>query len=184
AALTAAYVAPRTETEEKLAHIWQELLGVEKVGVEDNFFELGGHSLLATRLLSMIRKSLQAELQIKDIFTYPSIAALADQLLTRGSGRLLPAIVPAKREGKLPLSFSQERLWFIDQLQGSSHYHLPAVFRLQGALDVEGLQASFRQILERHESLRTVFLQEEGEACQQIMDAAHWQMGYSEAPAQ
>ncbi|WP_225000434.1 condensation domain-containing protein, partial [Cesiribacter sp. SM1] len=84
----------------------------------------------------------------------------------------------------IPLSFSQERLWFIDQLQGSSHYHLPAVFRLQGALDVEGLQASFRQILERHESLRTVFLQEEGEACQQIMDAAHWQMGYSEAPAQ
>ncbi|RDV11082.1 amino acid adenylation domain-containing protein, partial [Pontibacter diazotrophicus] len=178
-ALTSSYVAPRTETEEKLAKIWQELLQVEKVGVEDNFFELGGHSLLATRLVSSVRKVFQTELQIKDIFAYPTIAGIAELLASNKLARVLPAITafPHDTNDKLPLSFSQERLWFIDQLQGSSHYHLPAVFRLTGELDVAGLEDAFRQIVKRHEALRTVFLQEEGQAYQQVLDA-DWQLSH------
>ncbi|RDV11083.1 amino acid adenylation domain-containing protein, partial [Pontibacter diazotrophicus] len=181
-ALTNSYVAPRTETEEKLVAIWQELLQVERVGVEDNFFELGGHSLLATRLQSMVRKALEAELQIKDVFAFPTIAALAQQIASSSSTAVLPAIVPFDRSEveKIPLSFSQERLWFIDRLQGSSHYHLPAVFRLKGDVDVAGLENAFRRIVERHEALRTVITEEEGQGFQKAIDAGQWQMTYLE----
>ncbi|WP_224997020.1 non-ribosomal peptide synthetase, partial [Cesiribacter sp. SM1] len=169
------YVAPRNDTEEQLVAIWQELLGLGHIGVEDNFFELGGHSLLATRLLSILRNRFQLELQVKDIFAHPTIASLAGELLLKGRGNVLPSIVPANRTGRLPLSFSQERLWFIDQLQGSTHYHLPAVYRLRGNLNKEALSAAFRQIISRHEVLRTVIRQEEGKGYQQVLDI-DWQL--------
>ncbi|WP_162052138.1 non-ribosomal peptide synthetase [Pontibacter pamirensis] len=175
--LTNIFVAPRNETEEKLANIWQDLLQVERVGVEDNFFELGGHSLLATRFVSSVRREFNSELQIKDVFSNPTIAGLAEQIGVNKSSSLLPPItaVPRDADDKLPLSFSQERLWFIDQLQGSSHYHMPAVFRLTGQVDVPGLEASFRRIVERHEALRTVFRQDDGQAYQQVIEA-DWQL--------
>ncbi|WP_225000435.1 non-ribosomal peptide synthetase, partial [Cesiribacter sp. SM1] len=185
AALTAAYVAPRTETEEKLAHIWQELLGVEKVGVEDNFFELGGHSLLATQMVSSVRKNFKSELQIKDVFANPTLKEVAKQLQLGNVSPLLPPIVavPHDQEAKLPLSYSQERLWFLDQLYGSTHYHLPAVFRLQGKLDAAGFEEDFRKIVERHEALRTVFIQHDSVAYQQVMDAGDWELNYVDADA-
>ncbi|RDV12934.1 amino acid adenylation domain-containing protein, partial [Pontibacter diazotrophicus] len=177
--LTNSYVAPSNETEEKLAAIWQNLLQVERVGIEDNFFELGGHSLLATRLVSLVRKTLLSELQIKDVFSHPTIAALAKQVTSKKSSKLLPAIaaVPHSADDKLPLSFSQERLWFIDQLEGSSHYHLPAAFRLRGDLDVKSLSLSLRKIVQRHEVLRTVIRQDVGRAYQQVLEE-EWHLSY------
>ncbi|HEX8350793.1 MAG TPA: condensation domain-containing protein, partial [Hymenobacter sp.] len=172
-----AYQAPRNETEATLVQIWQELLHLEQVGVNDNFFELGGHSLLAIQLVSAIRQSLRVEVPIKTIFTYPTIAGLAGHLLPNESGVMLLPILPGNRTGKLPLSFAQERLWFIDQLQGSTHYHLPAVLRLVGELDVQALSQSFGRLVERHEVLRTVIRQVDGQAYQQILPA-DWRLDY------
>ncbi|MEL6560504.1 MAG: amino acid adenylation domain-containing protein, partial [Bacteroidota bacterium] len=126
--LTKEYVAPETETEVQLAEIWQDLLGIEKVGVKDDFFEMGGHSLLATRLVSIIRRELQVELAIRDVFTNTTINNLATHIDAQNKGSLLPEVVAQDRPEKIPLSFSQERLWFLDQLQGSVEYNMP--FRL------------------------------------------------------
>ena len=128
------YAAPRNETEQQLAAIWQELLGVERVGINDNFFEIGGHSLLAMRVVSAIRKELNVELTIRDLFVYPNIASLGVYLEEQAEGSLLPAIIAGERPEYIPLSFSQERLWFIDRLEGSVQYHLPAVLRLKGEI--------------------------------------------------
>ncbi|WP_229809320.1 phosphopantetheine-binding protein, partial [Aquimarina muelleri] len=117
---TKEYVAPRNELEIKLAETWQELLGVEQIGIYDNFFELGGHSLLATRLVSMIRKELSIEIEIADIFEYSTISSLGSHVSVQSEGVFLPAIVIEDRPIRIPLSFSQERLWFLDQLEGTS----------------------------------------------------------------
>src|SRR5215210_9506653 len=140
-------------------------------------FSSWGHSLLAIQLVSAIRQSLGVEVPIKTIFTYPTIGELAGQLVPNESSVMLLPILPGKRTGKLPLSFSQERLWFIDQLQGSTHYHLPAVFRLVGELDVQALCQSFERLVERHEVLRTVIGQVDGQAYQQILPA-DWRLDY------
>ena len=155
------YVAPMNKTEEKLAAIWQELLGIERIGTADNFFERGGHSLLAMRLVSSIRRQLGMELPVKSLFLHPTIAQLASYL-QQSDAALMPAIEVKARPQKIPLSFSQERLWFIDQLEGSVQYHLPTVLRLKGKLDTEALSHALQQIVNRHEVLRTVFKEEEG----------------------
>ncbi|MEM9340650.1 MAG: amino acid adenylation domain-containing protein, partial [Bacteroidota bacterium] len=171
------YVAPRTEVEEQLAKIWQELLGVEKVGIYDNFFELGGHSLLATRLVSMARKELDVELAIRDVFTHATIAGLGSYLSSREKGTLLPKIVATEeRPDQVPLSFSQERLWFLDQLRGSLEYHLPFALRLSGNLDKEALSRSLREVVRRHEVLRTVIYAEAGVGYQQLLSADEWEL--------
>ncbi|MES2731695.1 MAG: AMP-binding protein, partial [Bacteroidota bacterium] len=118
------YQAPVTMVEQQLVTIWQELLGLERIGIYDNFFELGGHSLLATRVVSAIRKVLEVELTVKDFFLYPTIARLALYLRVQDKGLLLPAIEVEPRPELIPLSFSQERLWFVDQLEGSVQYHM------------------------------------------------------------
>ena len=173
------YVAPRNETEEKLAAIWQELLGLEQVGVNDNFFEIGGHSLLAMRVISSIRRELEAELAIKDLFLHPTVSELAVLLQTQSKGSLLPAIeVADPRPEHIPLSFSQERLWFIDRLEGSVPYHLPAVLRLKGNLNIEALTFALRSIVNRHEVLRTVIKDDEetGEGYQVIKEKDLWEL--------
>ncbi|WP_430909749.1 phosphopantetheine-binding protein, partial [Maribacter sp. 2-571] len=109
------YVAPSNGTERRLSDIWQELLGVDKVGIRDNFFELGGHSLLATRLVSMVRRDMDIELDIADIFVHPTVEGLSVALSTKGKGSLLPAVTVQERPERIPLSYSQERLWFLDQ---------------------------------------------------------------------
>ena len=168
------YVAPRNETEQRLAAIWQELLQVEKAGVHDNFFELGGHSLLATQVVSVIRKEMEIELAIKDLFAHATISGLAELISKQSKGLLLPLLTPQVRPGEVPLSFAQERLWFIDRLEGSVHYHIPYVLKLEGDLDVTVLQQAFSTILERHESLRTVFKEENGQAWQEVMPVDNW----------
>ena len=182
--ITAQYVAPRNETEQKLAAIWQELLGIEQAGINDNFFELGGHSLLAMRVVSAIRRELNVELNIRDLFVQPTIAGLAAYLDEQNQGTTLPAIMAGERPEYISLSFSQERLWFIDRLEGSTSYHLPAVLRLKGELNPEVLEQTLRTIIGRHEVLRTVILEHaNGRGYQQIMPEDGWKLGITEKPA-
>ncbi|HEX8696900.1 MAG TPA: amino acid adenylation domain-containing protein, partial [Longimicrobium sp.] len=166
------YVAPRTPVEEVLAGIWAEVLGRERVGVEEGFFELGGHSLLATRVVSRMRELLGVELPLRVLFERPTVAQLAVRVeeMRRADLPALPAVVPADRTGALPLSFAQERLWFIDRLEpGSAVYNIPMAWRLGGALDGAALERSLSEIVRRHESLRTVFAEVDGSPVQVIV---------------
>ncbi len=177
------YTAPRNPAENALAEIWKNLLKVERVGVYDNFFELGGHSLLATRLVSAIRIKLQAELSIRDLFMHPVIAELAELIKTQNTETLLPPLQPMERPLHLPLSFSQERLWFIDQLNGSVAYHLPSVISLTGNLQLQALQFALKTLIDRHQVLRTVFPGIDGKPSQVVMDSDDWQMSVIDMPA-
>ena len=148
---------PRTPEEQVLAGIWGEVLGVERVGREANFFELGGHSLLATQVVSRIRSVFGVELELRKLFEQPTVAGLAGEVLGRrreGLARLRPV----ERVGGLPLSFAQQRLWFLNQFEPhSSFYNIPAIVRLSGSLDVAALERSLAALLDRHETLRTHF---------------------------
>ncbi|WP_212004585.1 non-ribosomal peptide synthetase [Chitinophaga sp. HK235] len=177
------YVAPVTPTEQRLASIWEHLLGIEKIGIEDNFFELGGHSLLATRVVSAVRKELQTELTVKDFFTHATVSLLAGYIEQQHKNLLMPAIRTGERPAYIPLSFGQERLWFIDQLEGSIAYHMPAVLRLKGALDADALEYGLRSIADRHEVLRTVIEQEGDRPYQRVLDAGQWKMEVIQHPA-
>ena len=170
------YEAPGTETELKLAQLWQDVLEVEQVGINDDFFELGGHSLLAVRLISAIRKQFKVEMPIGDIFDYPTIKLLAGQVHKQSGKIVLPAISQETRGAKIPLSFSQERLWFIDRLEGSVQYHVPAVLELNGALNKDALSYALKNVIQRHEVLRTIILEQEGEPYQDIINADEWQL--------
>ncbi|HJX29824.1 MAG TPA: condensation domain-containing protein, partial [Thermoanaerobaculia bacterium] len=173
------HVAPRTPVEEVLAGIWSELLGLEQVGASDHFFELGGHSLLATRVMSRLRSAFGVEMPLREIFEAPMLADLAARIEAArqaGAGRLIPPLVPvapALREGPLPLSFAQQRLWFIDQLEpGRPLYNIPVVLHAEGPLSFEVLALCFSEIVRRHEVLRTVFAAIEG-APVQVIQKAH-----------
>ncbi|HVI46052.1 MAG TPA: non-ribosomal peptide synthase/polyketide synthase [Chitinophaga sp.] len=169
------YVMPRNDAEYALAAIWKELLGVQRVGIYDNFFELGGNSLLAMRLIAAIRKSMQLEVAVGSIFKHPDIAGLS-ALLHLYEPTAVPAIKALPRPERIPLSFSQQRLWFIDQLEGSVHYHIPALLKLSGPLHREALELALREVVQRHEVLRTVMVEEEGKAWQQVRTADAWQL--------
>uniref|UniRef100_UPI0030EB9C2C amino acid adenylation domain-containing protein n=1 Tax=Ascidiimonas meishanensis TaxID=3128903 RepID=UPI0030EB9C2C len=173
------YVPPRNQTEQTLVAIWQELLGIDKVGVHDNFFELGGHSLLATRLVSMIRKQLDMEITIKDVFAHKTIASLEGLISEQTAGTLLPAMVAEDRPKNIPLSFSQERLWFLDQLEGSLAYHIPMVIQLKGSLNIFALEKALKSIISRHEVLRTLIHSENGVGYQQIISEDNWDMEHA-----
>ncbi|HEY8783514.1 MAG TPA: amino acid adenylation domain-containing protein, partial [Mucilaginibacter sp.] len=138
------YQPAATVMQQKLVSIWQELLNIERIGIHDNFFDLGGHSLLATRLVSAIRKRLEIEVAIKDVFNNPTIALLSACLEVQTQGLLFPSVEVYPRPEHIPLSFSQERLWFIDRLEGSVQYHIPAVLRLKGSLNFEALGQTLR----------------------------------------
>ncbi len=166
-----AYEAPQGEVEQTLVGIWQTLLGVERVGRHDDFFALGGHSLQAVRLVAQVRTQLGAELGLTELFAQPSLSAVA-QAIVRGRGRALPAITVADRSGPLPLSFAQQRLWFLAQMEGGSEaYHIPVGLRLKGELDEEALRRALDRIVARHEALRTRFEVQEGQAVQRIVPA-------------
>uniref|UniRef100_UPI0013DB290B non-ribosomal peptide synthase/polyketide synthase n=1 Tax=Pyxidicoccus caerfyrddinensis TaxID=2709663 RepID=UPI0013DB290B len=166
------YVAPRTETEKRLAVLWGEVLGRVQVGAGDDFFELGGHSLLATQLVSHVRASFGVELPLRALFEAPTLEALAlrvEAARRDGTAPEAPPPVPVPRDGALPLSFAQQRLWFIDQLEpGSAAYNIPVVLRIEGALHVDALQRAFSALVERHEALRTTFASREGQPTQVI----------------
>jgi amino acid adenylation domain-containing protein len=153
--------APRTPTEEVLAARWAELLGVERLGIHDNVFTLGWHSLLATQFVSRLRRTFGVDLPIRSLFENPTVASLAERIdaaLRGGPGREAPPIVPAPRTGPLPLSFAQQRLWFLDRLApGNPFYNIPAALRFTGPLDVAALARSLSEVRRRQESLRTTF---------------------------
>ncbi|MGB2960773.1 MAG: amino acid adenylation domain-containing protein, partial [Bacteroidota bacterium] len=159
--------APRTPVEEILVEIWSEVLSVDHVGVEDSFFDLGGHSLLATRLMSRLRRAFEIEVPLRTLFENPTVAGLATAIEAKSGVRSevdVPPLEPVRRDGKLPLSFAQQRLWFLSELEeGGGLYNIPAAFRLVGALDVEVLERSINEVIRRHESLRTSFATVEGE---------------------
>jgi amino acid adenylation domain-containing protein len=171
-----AHVAPRTQTEEVLAGVWAEVLGVERVGATDDFFALGGHSLLATRVASRLRDAFGAEVPLRALFEVPVLADLAlrvDDLLREGAGVRVPPVAPAPRGGPIPLSFGQRRLWLVDQLRpGSPAYNVPAALRVRGPLRPRALAAALAALAERHEALRTVFPASGGEPVQVVLPPA------------
>ena len=170
------YTAPRNEMEIKLVDIWQELLEVEQVGIQDNFFELGGHSLLAIQLISVIRKRLEADVSIGDVFDYPTIESLALQLKNKSNKETSATLKPQLRPKYIPLSFNQERLSFIDQMEGSIQYHRPDVLRLKGEINNDALSYALKKIVNRHEVLRTVIREHDGIKYQHIKDIDNWRL--------
>ena len=159
---------PRTPAEQIVCGLFAEVLGLERVGAEDSFFELGGDSLLAMRLIARVRAVLDAEIPIRDLFTSPSPAAVV-QLAESGAGPRM-ALLPVPRPEVVPLSFGQQRMWFLNQLQGAGAvYNMPLALRLTGDLDAEALEAALGDVADRHESLRTIFPETGGTPRQEIL---------------
>jgi amino acid adenylation domain-containing protein len=186
--LASAFVAPRSETERMVATIWESVLGLSGLGVDDSFFELGGHSLLATQVISRISQMLHAAIPPQTFFEQPTIAELAAYIESSQPAALeQPRLTVAPRDAALPLSFAQQRLWFFDQLApGSALYNVPAAIQISGALDQIALQASLDAIVERHESLRSVFVASErdGRAVQRILPPSPVALDYADLRAE
>ncbi|MEU5658026.1 amino acid adenylation domain-containing protein [Streptomyces sp. NPDC047737] len=161
--------APRTPQEEMLCGLFAEILGVPSVSIDDNFFDLGGHSLLATRLVSRIRSVFEIELPVRALFDAQSVVALAERVVGSSVGGRA-ALVPMVRPERVPLSFAQRRLWFLNRMEGpSGTYNIPLGVRLSGVLDVVALRAALVDVVGRHESLRTVFPDVGGEPWQEVV---------------
>ncbi|HEX4494606.1 MAG TPA: amino acid adenylation domain-containing protein, partial [Thermoanaerobaculia bacterium] len=175
------FIAPRTPVEEVVAGLWSELLGVERIGADANFFELGGHSLLATQVMSRLRQAFGVEIPLHDIFEAPNLEDLAARIESaRRSGTLAsaPPLLPMSRNEELPLSFAQERLWFVDQLEpGSPLYNVAAALRVAGPLDAGVLALTLGAVARRHEALRTIFMEARaGTPAQEIQPAEDFRL--------
>jgi len=178
---TGRYRAPATLTEEILAGIYARLLGVERVGADDSFFDLGGDSLSAMRLISAVNTAMDAGLSVRVVFEAPTVAQLALHIGEHESRRVpLVALEEGRRPDVIPLSFAQSRLWFIDQFQGPSPtYNLAVALRLSGHLDADALGAALADVVERQESLRTLFPAVEGVPRQVVVPAEHADFGWA-----
>ena len=174
------FVAPSTSTEQKIAAIWFEVLGWNQIGIHDDFFELGGDSLLAVQVVSRLRQAFEVEVPVAALFESPTIAQLAEGLVAaRWGGGKAPesSLTRARRDGRIPLSFSQQRLWFIDQLTpGTFAYNMPVALRVEGTLDAGGLRECLDEIVRRHEILRTTFTVVAGEPGQTISPSAAFEL--------
>ncbi|QTL39953.1 amino acid adenylation domain-containing protein [Xenorhabdus budapestensis] len=167
------YAAPQGETETTLAAIWSELLGIEQISRYDNFFALGGHSLLAVRVMNRIA-AFGVELPLGALFTSPSLAAFAEKISAqRNEGRdRLSEIIPVSRDNALPLSFAQQRLWFLAQFDGvSDTYHIPLALHLRGKLNITAWQQALNRLFARHEALRSVFIMADGQPQVELLPA-------------
>jgi acyl carrier protein len=166
------FVPPRNHLEEVIAGIWAQMLDRRRVGSADSFFELGGHSLLATRVLSRLGRAFGVEVPLKTLFEAPTVAGLAaevERLLQRGAGLEAPPIEPVRRDRPLPLSFAQQRLWFIERLApDTAIYNVPTAVRLDGRLDRTALGAALAAVVDRHETLRTTFAETDEGAIQVV----------------
>jgi amino acid adenylation domain-containing protein len=178
------YVAPQTPVEEMVVGIFEELLRLDRVGIHDDFFESGGHSLLAIQLISRVRNAFEIEVGIRSVFEAPTAKGLAgriEEAIKAGEKDATPPLVKVEREGqgelRLPLSFAQQRLWFIDQLEpGNTAYNIPGAMRLEGRLDLEALEKVISEIVRRHETLRTRFEAEDGVPVQVIDEWKPWKL--------
>ncbi|MEH2068927.1 MAG: amino acid adenylation domain-containing protein [Nostoc sp.] len=168
------FVAPRNPIEELLAQIWAQVLKLEQVGIYDNFFELGGHSLLAMQLVSRIRNIFKVELPLRELFANATVAELArslEQLQQHDLELSAPPILPRAKNTDIPLSYAQQRLWFLDQFEPNSpSYNIPLALRLVGTLNHTALEQSLQVIIHRHEALRTNFITVDGKPIQVIRE--------------
>jgi amino acid adenylation domain-containing protein len=167
------WTAPRTPVEEVLCGLWAQVFGLPRVSAGDDFFDLGGHSLLATQLVSRVREAFALELPLRALFEAPVLADLGREIeraLREGEGTVSPPLEPQPRPAEgIPLSFAQQRLWFLDRLEPESpFYNMPVAVRLLGRLDVPALAATFREIVRRHEALRTRFVETAGRPVQVV----------------
>ncbi|GAA0947376.1 amino acid adenylation domain-containing protein [Actinocorallia libanotica] len=168
---TTVYRAPRNERERILTEIFAELLGAERIGIDDDFFLFGGNSLLAMRVTTKARAALGVELPVRALFETPTVAGLS--ALLEDTAAVRPALLPAVRPAQIPLSYAQQRLWFLNKFEGpSATYNLPIALRLTGELDRDALQRALGDVVERHEALRTIYPDSGGVPRQQILDAA------------
>jgi amino acid adenylation domain-containing protein len=179
------YVAPRNDSEQTLTELWGEVLKLEQVGIHDDFFQLGGHSLLATQLISRIRAKLDTEVPLIDLFSNPTVADFAVLLNGAAATTSLPPIVARNSNEPAPLSFSQQRLWFLDQLDpGNPVYNFPVVLNFKGPLNTTAMQAALNDLIARHESLRTCFTTNANEAEQVILPAATIELTHEDCSQQ
>ncbi|HET7114021.1 MAG TPA: amino acid adenylation domain-containing protein, partial [Pyrinomonadaceae bacterium] len=173
------FVAPRNELEEIVAGIWQAVLGADRVGVHDNFFELGGHSLLATQIVARINQSFKIDFPLRRMFETPTIAGVVEALaleIASHDPQQRP-IERLERGDNLPLSFAQQRLWFLEQLEpGNSAYNMPIVLRIAGRLDVGALERSIQAVIDRHEVLRTSITNVSGNPVQVVAESFTWRL--------
>jgi amino acid adenylation domain-containing protein len=166
------FVAPRTPQEQALAEIWREVLRLDRVGLEDDFFALGGHSLLATQVLSRVRRELGVELPLRALFEASTVRALAERLHGAGAADG-PELIRVERGGPVPLSFAQERMWFLERMSPHAGvYNMPEAVALDGPLDAEALRRAFGALIERHEVLRTRYAEVDGQPVQDVLPPA------------
>jgi len=173
------YCPPETIEEEKIAQIWQEVMGREKISVQSNFFDLGGHSLLATKIVSRASQVFEVHLTVRALFEFPTVKELAENIVGLLAGGEKKEIITAlsrdaiaSKEIRVPLSFAQQRLWLLDKIdEGSTAYNVPLAMRIKGNLDVEQLESTLTALMQRHEGLRTVFKEDEEGAYQWVMGA-------------
>ncbi len=174
------YTAPESETEIALSGIWRELLGIDKIGVHDHFLELGGHSLMATQFLSRVKQNFGVDITLKEMFAAPTIARLSNRIESRADSKLEhaePVLKPIPNEFNPPLSFAQERLWMLDQLENTTNvFNLPFGLRFKGSLDIAALQKSLTAIIRRHEILRTSYTELDGKPKQEVLQPVNGEL--------
>ncbi|MGG1642432.1 non-ribosomal peptide synthase/polyketide synthase [Paenibacillus sp. NRS-1782] len=175
------YLAPRTAAEVQLALIWQDILGVARVGIRDNFFEIGGHSLRATLLVSRIQKELGCSLSLREVFQWPTVESMA-RLVKERIPTVYESIPRAEESEAYPVSSAQKRLYVLRQMDGGElSYNMPGAFTVDGPLDCVRLESAFQALIQRHESLRTGFYMKDGELVQRVHRDVPFALDYTEA---
>jgi amino acid adenylation domain-containing protein/non-ribosomal peptide synthase protein (TIGR01720 family) len=184
---TREHVEPQTDPQRQVAAVWREVLGVPQIGLRDDFFELGGHSLLATQIISRVRQACDIDLPLRTLFEASELGAFAAQveaIQASGGGNSQQPIAPVDRSLPVPLSYSQQRMWFLWQMEPDSPaYNVGGMVRLQGRLDIECFEAALQALIQRHETLRTTFPSIDGVACQKVAGHSHLRVEWQDVSA-